>query len=126
MKIAQSIFGGVVIGVSFFSLIPTGIAEEVQRLDTYQQPSVSASDLTGKGLNMGIKPSSASFPQGGPSLDKPFEYEPEYLNQVAPQTEVVIDQYSSQQNRQRVNVPLAPAFNSQGAGVRGIPIRLGN
>ncbi len=126
MKIAQSIFGGVVIGVSFFSLIPGGIAEEIQRLDAYQQPSVSASDLTGKGLNMGIKASSVSFPHGGPSLDKPFEYEPEYLNHVVSPTEMLIDQNSSQQHRSGVYSPLAPSFDYQGAGIRGIPIPIGN
>ncbi|MEB3279188.1 MAG: hypothetical protein VKK42_09755 [Lyngbya sp.] len=126
MKIAQGIFWGVVMGVNFFSLLPRGIAEEVQRLDTYQQPSVSASDLEGKGLDMGIKPSSASFPQGGPSLDKPFEYEPEYLNQAVPQAEVVIDSNSSQQNPEGFNLPLTPTFNSEGVGVRGMPIPIGN
>lgn len=126
MKIAQGIFWGVVMGVNFFSLIPRGIAEEVQRLDAYQQPSVSASDLEGKGLDMGIKPSSASFPQGGPSLDKPFAYEPEYLNQAVPTAEVMIDSNSSSQNRQEITLPLTPTFNSQGVGVRGIPIPIGN
>ncbi|ERT05455.1 hypothetical protein M595_4580 [Lyngbya aestuarii BL J] len=124
MKIAQGIFWGVVMGVNFFSLIPRGIAEEVQRLDAYQQPSVSASDLEGKGLDMGIKPSSASFPQGGPSLDKPFAYEPEYLNQAVPTAEVMID--SNSQNQQGITLPLTPSFNSQGVGVRGIPIPIGN
>ncbi|WP_413164478.1 hypothetical protein ACL6C3_00995 [Capilliphycus salinus ALCB114379] len=126
MNIAQGMFLGVVIGINFFSLIPRGITEEVQRLDTYQQPSVSASDLEGKGLGMGIKPSSGSFPQGGPELDKPFEYEPEYLNQAVDQAEVVIDSNSSQQNGEGFTLPLTPTFNSEGVGVRGMPIPIGN
>ena len=126
MKITQGIFWGVVMGVNFFSLVPRGIAEEVRRLDTYQQPSVSASDLDGKGLDMGVGPAGASFPHGGPSLDKPFEYQPEYLNQVESQAEVVIDSNSSQQNREGFNLPLTPTFDSEGVGVRGMPIPIGN
>lgn len=122
MKIAQGIFGSAVIGVSFLAFIPRGVAEEIQRLDSYEQPSVSASDLTGKGLNMGLQSSSGSFPQGGPSLDKPFEYQPEYLNQAVPEGEVVLDAESSQPNQPG----LTPNFNSQGVGVRGIPIPIGN
>ena len=126
MKIAQGIFWGVVVGINFFSLIPRGIAEEVQHLDAYQHPSVSASDLAGKGLNMGVGGSGGSFPHGGPSLDKPFEYEPEYLNEVAPQAEVVIDSPRSPQKESGFALPLTPTFNSNGIGVRGMPIPIGD
>lgn len=126
MKIIQPVLQVMTIGVSLLLISSSTLAEEVQRLDAYEAPSVSASDLAGKGLKMDRSPSSATFPMGGESLEESFEYQIEYLNQVSPQIQL-IPNYESSQNRQ-----LAPTFslgspdpNSSSTGFRGIPIRLG-
>ena len=126
MKIIQPVLQVISTGVSLLLMSSNTYAEVIQRLDSYERPSVSASDLTGKGLKMNRSPSSATFPMGGQSSEESFEYQIEYLNQVSPQIQLIPNYESSQSRQLTPNFSLgSPDPNSSGRGFRGIPIRLG-